>query len=260
MSEHDSDPIRSRPAFFHPADPQNALVVTARVAFLTAVGRRTPEVMRDLRDNVLPVYIESNFTDLSAALFEGDLPPTEAQRAQETVLKVHELIRGWMSRYGFTESREEWILTQVAFGLWAWETIDWAKEHRVFPTLLMKGPKVRPLDFSMAGWDTRDEPWSTFKRKAEAEFRRRLLEYREKTEFVARDAGYREAQIGRARSHPDPDVHYEWLALRLCRRHKYEEIANDYCSLRGEQLTGQGVRQAVRRKADLIGLKVPSRT
>ena len=68
------------------------------------------------------------------------------------------------------------------------------------------------------------------------------------------------AQTGRARSHPDPDVHYEWLALRLCRGHKYEEIANDYCSQRGEQLTGEGVRQAVRRKADLIGLKVPSRT
>ena len=89
-------------------------------------------------------------------------------------------------------------------------------------------------------------------------FKKRLQAYRTEVEKLAAEAGYKPELRKRGRNSNDLLMHYEWLALRVCKRLTNEEIGRLYSPPRGRRLTEAAVRDAVKRTAKSIGL--PDRT
>ena len=94
----------------------------------------------------------------------------------------------------------------------------------------------------------------------EKEFRRRLKSYRTLAKGAFRRIGFLPTKRKRTRSANNPKIHYEWLALRVCKRKTYGEIADLYVTSVPDGLTDDAVGKAVRRTAESIGLSLINRT
>ena len=92
------------------------------------------------------------------------------------------------------------------------------------------------------------------------ELRKRLKSYRESAERVALQSGHLPTVRKRSGSTDTPQMHYEWLALRVCKRATYGQIADPYSGSFPDGLTDDAVRKAISRTAKSIGLSLTDRT
>ena len=112
----------------------------------------------------------------------------------------------------------------------------------------------------MERWRFGSESWKQFEMRVATELRKRLKSYRESAERVALQSGHLPTVRKRSGSTDTPQMHYEWLALRVCKRATYGQIADPYSGSFPDGLTDDAVRKAISRTAKSIGLSLTDRT
>ena len=220
-------------------------------------------MLRDLRDTVLPIYQEGYLREFRRGREEPESDQEALVSLNRFRVPVVRAIVNWTIRYRLVNSEDNWTVTHAGLCVQTWAEYRRGRDSLLAPALVdtsaaryARGPT---FDFSMPGWDFEFQLWTDFDQEATEHFQKRLKAYRTEVEKLAAEAGYEPELRKRGRSSNDVLMHYEWLALRVCKRLTNEEIGRRYSPPCGRRLTEAAVRDAVKRTAKSIGLPRPNR-
>jgi len=219
----------------------------ARGQVLAVIERVAPEVLRALRDEVLPSY---------AARAHLSLPSTPIVLLPAGLRAA---LEAWANRLGF--KAQDWLLEQALQTLEVWhrcpflleEPLEWA----VYPGASYwapVSPQERRLVFQDPGWNPAEETWAAAEKRIRQAFEQHLKAYRERIERRARERGFKRPAEKRARSGPE-DLHFEWLVRHQVQGWTCERIAEEYGGA-DQAVSPVAIDRAIRETARLIGLRI----
>jgi hypothetical protein len=170
----------------------------------------------------------------------------------------------WADRHHLRPLQNWWVQVRAVFCLYVWARDEQSARRLEIPQMSNFASKLAGVDrrapkfeFAADGWWFEFESWKEFEKRVEMEFRRRLRSYWKLAEGAVRGFGYLPTKRKRTRSADSPQIHYEWLALRVCGGLTYHGVADLYGSL---VLADDAVRKAVERTAKSIDFSLTKRT
>lgn len=252
------------PDFYRLNDPDSLVVRTGQHGFFEAMARKTPEVLIDLRDHVLPVFQKARYQCQIHEKNNRDAGKTQDDPDKLAGKASLPAVEEWADRHHLRPLQNWWVQVQAVLCLDVWARDEQMARRLKIPQMSNFLSKLGGVDrrapkfeFAADGWWFEFESWKKFEKRVEKEFRRRLKSYRTLAEGAVRGFGYLPTKRKRARSADNPKIHDEWLALRVCKRKTYGEIADLYET---SALTDDAVRKAIKRTAESIGLSLINRT
>ena len=143
---------------------------------------RTPEVLRDLRDTVLPIYRESYLREFRRDREE----PKSDQEALDSLNRFYvplaQAIVDWATRHRLVSSENAWIEAQAGLCLWAWGEHPGLRNSLLIPPLVSTGTarfgRGPTFDFSEPGWNIEFHSWTEFAKETNERFQEHLKAYR----------------------------------------------------------------------------------
>ena len=212
-------------------------------------------------ESVLPIYTESY---MQVFRRERREPETDTQALADVnafFKPIMEALMSWSAKHGISGSENGWVEAHAILCL-----RGWAENAATREALLPSGVPGRyetksiamAFEFSFSGWELTAQDWEKYESSLTAASKTESKRYRDKVRGLALEAGLEKWNDKRARSSNERFVHFEWLALRLCRAMTYDAIAQLYSPQ--SRLSEDAVRMAVKRSAELIGLKALNRT
>jgi hypothetical protein len=225
------------PDFWYPYTSSRPFLRYYRTIFLDAVKRRATEVLQSLRTFV----------------FEKLGPDTDQER----------LLAQWTERYLKKRFHltDDWIGFYVKQTLELWSTSQLWFQDIGWPAVRLRGlPPPLPETLTTfvpptLRWDLGDEPWSTFEKRASAEFAQSLKEYRRQMTKIARSHGFEEAPRKRSRDGRNPLLAFDWLAMWQVCGWTLERIAAEFdTALDRKFLKKDAIMDQIRWAADAIEL------
>lgn len=224
---------------FNRSEPWNPHASEEWYLFFKAARKCVPEMFEDLRDVALAEYQR-----VSPSI--GNL--TETPQLQKLVT----ILMDWSSRYGLPGNQR--VCGMATLCLWCWST-----HPNTLPALPIPFPASTTtrsaIDFAFQtpGWEFELEDWSSYEETVLDLFKTRLREYRAPVTRAAEAADYAKKQRKRARAGDDANRHFEWAALRLCRKMTISQIADHY-STPSMPVTEDAIRKGIATATNKIGI------
>jgi hypothetical protein len=205
----------------------------ARNLFLIAIQQESPEVLKALRDTVLPCY---------------EMDDQGADRA---------LVR-WAASYNLDN---DWFLEQASETIKIWlncpamtrEPLTWCAFSGGSGHRLPESEEERRFVFENIGWSPSQELKEHARTRLRAEFEKYLGAYLERMEVLVTGRGFERTPEKRQRTtRDDPLLHFRWLVRHLVQKKSYREIADEYSVY--DVLTEDTFYKAIHKTADMIGM------
>jgi len=240
---------------------------------------KTPDVLANLRDTVLPVYqgaVGADSMTLATQLFY----PRLVHSRKAGAIRLQEALHEWGRRWHLDDSLDDWLFKKAYLTLWWWSTHpeEAAKRPgrlRWHPGPIKRSPvppdarrrtrvvgrqvmtelvllPTRPFFYEHRGWtplsqitrkEARDAIIEDVKHKLDAYLQRVV------------DEGYDQGQLDLPiKANPD---RFDWLAWHQADELSPKMIVNNHrpTNLEGDRLSVSGVRDAIARAAFEIGLR-----
>ena len=153
-----------QPAFFNPKNLTNPALQERRRLFFEAMRCKTPEVLRDLRDTVLPIYQEGYLREFRRGREEPESDQEALVSLNRFRVPVVRAIVNWTIRYRLVNSEDNWTVTHAGLCVQTWAEYRRGRDSLLAPALVdtsaaryARGPT---FDFSMPGWDFEFQLWT----------------------------------------------------------------------------------------------------
>lgn len=235
--------------YFDPSSTSDAPhVLFARVAFLTQIERIAPEVLRELRDDVLPSFAKAKDTDsadwILKAAMEGEAVVQKLPQWRELLAFV-KAYGAWAEVYHLTAS---WLHPVILSTLNIWRLPDpeIAKPlrfHGMDASFWIDAVNVPPCQ----PFRPTSETWESFKIRNAGW----LCQNMEAATLLAAKRALKQTPEKRSRS-GSPVLHYTWLVRRHVLSERYTVIAKR--KVAGRKFNIETVRKAVTQTAKEIGV------
>jgi len=218
------DPVLESLGEYVPEQGSGSALEIARAEFLDVMARTYPELIRSLREEVLPDY----------------------RSGRNCAAKL----RQWAARFG--AEGESWILQDAEATL-----RYWAKNPRAAEGLRRKRPGAavwtgvsedeRRFHFEHRGWTPTMEQWRDAEKAIRKAFDERLRDYRSEMDQLMKSRQYRAMPDVRQSSQ------FEWLV-----RYQFGGMSPGAIGKLSGCTTWDAVQQGVRKAAKLVGMELRS--
>src|ERR1035438_926036 len=217
-----------------PLSSRSHAVWTARQTLMDTTNVVLPDMLRDLRETVLPLLAE--YARKNPNGFWNEHPDFMADYQ-----RVRDAIRDWAAQY---HADVDWIRDG------AWQTVcRWIDLYRVRDELRWspEGPSVRTgytrdFTFSCARWEPELQTWSQYSREARRNFEEALRRYESHVRSKAKSLGM---VAVRARFSPD---NFKWFILKRFKGwppRKIAEAGGDYVDVSSVNKGVKTVRELI---------------
>jgi hypothetical protein len=242
----------------------------AQGIFLHELAARTPEVLKYLRERVLPeyrsVYPETSaeksrgprfqrvknfvgwiFADEAPQIIDADFPDIVLWRnvalleqGYPAISAIKKLVLSWAQEFRLTD---DWLLDTAMQTLYRMNKVSmlgrphfWRFSGFDVPPLEMD----RTLTFVESGWDPNLQSWRQFRDSVVAAFDDHLKQYRSEVEAFFKKAGWKPAREIRQRAH------YTWLVMYQVKGWSPARIAEKFAPGAEESTITHGVENAAK--------------
>ena len=185
------------PDFYRLNDPDSPVVRTGQHRFFEAMARKTPEVLIDLRDHVLPVFQKARYqfqihekNNRDAGKTQDDPDKLASKASLPAVIE-------WADRHHLRTLQNWWVQIRAVVCFYVWARDEQRARRLEIPQMSNFASKLAGVDrrapkfeFAADGWWFEFESWKEFEKRVEKEFRRRLKSYRTLAEGAVRGFGY----------------------------------------------------------------------
>lgn len=253
-----------------PSDLHSAALTDARAVFLRRVEQHAPEVLRSLREDVLPVYrhtwanpdlqtrVGRQWWDRNAASWHLIIDMVEqGQAGYEGLVPLLHALQEWRDRFSLAD---DWLLSDALETLYTWTCVPGHLDSAPDEFIQHDDdggvwePIVAPAAFSLPECLPTLETWAAYEKRARRAFDAVLREYRRSVDAYAKAAGLVASTEKRNRTGGDPFKHFDWLVRFQVQRWTHKKIAGHYRTTAGHAYTEKTVASAIRRTAESIGL------
>ncbi len=219
-----------------------------RRLFLARARMIKPDVLLDLKENVLPLWPTPGAEDLH------EWEDLEAASDQH-LARLRNAILAWAGRYNL---KCAWMYQTALLTVrwWAFERAkpDECRHPLSVDTLRWSHPGHQFFDEVMAVLEPMPGAWDPFS-VTEKQYRQRVNAHIRAIKRRVRAAGYRQ-QSERRERRTTLKRRLQFLARHVVAGETYDEIAN---KMRRRTISPQAIQQAIRQVADEIGLPLPLR-
>ena len=160
------------------------LLLTGQHRFFEAMARKTPEVLIDLRDHVLPVFQKARFQCQIHEKKNRDAGKTQDDPDKLAVKASLPAVMEWADRHHLRPLQNWWVQVRAVFCLYVWARDEQSARRLEIPQMSNFASKLAGVDrrapkfeFAADGWWFEFESWKEFEKRVEMEFRRRLRSY-----------------------------------------------------------------------------------
>lgn len=227
----------------------------ARIAFFLAIQRKAPKVLEDLRNEVLPIYVEVErdlsipLNDLSDVVTYGEAPATTA-----ALHRIGEAKAKWASRWHLCQPVWKpwgfyiaWVSPVVNLTLQFWSgledkarKLEWTLLSPITASQLMEDPGF--YEFVIDGWKMQSE--------TRTQAVERILGWVKKELNEILDEEEKKAKKTRMEKTPRKTSieHFDWLVQFQILEHTYAAIAK----IAKSKVTSQTVSDGVKSAAEVV--------